>query len=139
PLAALDDTQALGRSDAGAQAVWATHRARMARLAKGARAVPPDLRLSRFDPWALRLAALVVVFAALIFARDPAIDSVTAALSPTEATALATGPSFEAWAAPPPYTGRPTLYLSEVGNAEPIVLPEGTRLTLRAYGQADGF
>src|SRR5690606_34597045 len=52
PLAALDDTQALGRSDAGAQAVWATHRARMARLAKGARAVPPDLRLSRFDPWA---------------------------------------------------------------------------------------
>ena len=139
PLAALDDTQALGRSDAGAQAVWATHQARMARLAKGARAVPPDLRLSRFDPWALRLAALVVVFAALIFARDPAIDSVTAALSPTEATALVTGPSFEAWAAPPPYTGRPTLYLAEVGNAEPIVLPEGTRLTLRAYGQADGF
>src|SRR5690606_16408209 len=91
------------------------------------------------DPWALRLAAVVVVLAALIFARDPGVESVAAALSPGEPTALATGPSFEAWAAPPPHTGRPTLYLSEVAGDDPIVLPAGARLTLRAYGQADAF
>ncbi len=139
PLQALADTQALGRGDPEAQAVWTLHQHRMARLAADARAVPPDLRLARFDPFALRLAAIVAVLAALVFARDPAVESLTAALTPSEATALTTGPSFEAWAAPPPYTGRPTLYLAEVTGETPLSLPQGTRVTLRAYGDAARF
>ncbi len=80
PLATLRDQPALGRDDAGAQAVWAVHLARMRRLAATARPVRADLRLASRDPWALRLMALVLLIAALAFARDRGVDSVTAAL-----------------------------------------------------------
>jgi hypothetical protein len=139
PLEALGDRQALGQNDPGSQAVWAVHRARMARIAAGARAVRPDLRLARFDPWALRLAALVAVVAAVIFARDPGVESLAVALTTDDAAAVSTGPSFEGWAAPPAYTGRPTLYLPEVSGDQPVSLPRGTRVTLRVYGAAEGF
>ena len=82
--------------------------------------------------------AAVAVIAALVFARDPAVESLTAALAPAEATTLATGPSFEAWAAPPAYTGRPTLYLSEVAGDAPLSLPQGTVMPTarRSHAQA---
>lgn len=139
PLASLRDKPALGRSDPGAQAVWAAHLARMRRLAATARPVKADLRLASRDPWALRLVALVALLAALVFARDPAVESVTAALRPAPGAAAAAGPSFEGWAEPPAYTGRPTLYLNEVVGEEPVAVPEGTRVTLRAYGDPEEF
>jgi len=136
PLAALQDAPALGKDDPGAQAVWAVHLARMRRLAAGARAVPADLRLAARDPWALRLAALVLLVAALVFARDPGVESVQAALRPDPAAAMAAGPAYEGWAEPPAYTGRPTLYLPEVPGGEPVAVPQGTVVTLRVYGDA---
>jgi hypothetical protein len=139
PLETLDDRPAIGADDPAAQAVWSAHLDRMARIAARARALRPDLRLAARDPWALRLAALVAVIAALFFARDPAVDSVSAALAPDAAATVATGPSYEGWAEPPVYTGRPTLYLPEVSGETPVSLPEGTRVTLRVYGAADGF
>ncbi|MCC0067875.1 MAG: hypothetical protein H6896_12955 [Rhodovulum sp.] len=42
----------------------------MARIAVNRAALRPDLRLAARDPWALRLAALVAVVAALVFVRD---------------------------------------------------------------------
>ncbi len=139
PLETLEDTPAIGRDDPQAQAVWSAHLARMARIAADARAIRPDLRLAARDPWALRLAALVAVIAALSFARDPAVESVSAALAPDAGASVATGPSYEGWAEPPVYSGRPTLYLPEVSGATPVSLPQGTRVTLRVYGSADGF
>ncbi|HMQ93441.1 TIGR02302 family protein [Amaricoccus sp.] len=139
PLETLEDRPAIGRDDPGAQAVWAAHRARMARIAATARALRPDLRLAARDPWALRLAALVAVVAALVFARDPAVESVSAALAPDAAANVAAGPSYEGWAEPPVYSGRPTLYLSEVSGAAPVSLPQGTRITLRVYGSPESF
>jgi len=139
PLAALRDTPAVGAEDAGARSVWAAHTARMRRLAAGARAVPADLRLAPRDPWALRLMALVLLVSALVFARDSGIESVSAALAPENRPEVATGPSFEGWAEPPAYTGRPTLYLPEVPGDRPVAVPQGTRVTLRVYGPADRF
>lgn len=139
PLAALRDTPAIGATDAGARSVWAAHTERMRRLAASARAVPADLRLAPRDPWALRLMALVLLVSALVFARDRGIESVSAALAPEAAPDVASGPSFEGWAEPPAYTGRPTLYLPEVPGDTPVGVPEGTRVTLRVYGPADRF
>jgi uncharacterized protein (TIGR02302 family) len=139
PLATLEDRPALGREDPGAEAVWATHLTRMRRLAATARPVAADLRLASRDPLALRLVALVLFIAALVFARDPAIESVAAALQPGPDAAVAAGPSFEGWAEPPAYTGRPTLYLPEVSGDAPVELPQGTKLTLRAYGTPGAF
>lgn len=139
PLAALRDTPALGRDDPGAQAVWAAHMARMRRIATQAKAVPADLRLAARDPWALRLMALVLVLAALAFARDPAVQSVQATLQPGPSAAVAGGPTYEGWAEPPAYTGRPTLYLPEVPGGEPVSVPQGTVVTIRVYGDAERF
>ncbi|HVL21049.1 MAG TPA: TIGR02302 family protein, partial [Amaricoccus sp.] len=139
PLASLRDAPALGADDPGARAVWAAHLARMRRLAARARPIVPDLRLARFDPWALRLGALVAVLAALVFAPDRRVESVVAALGAAAGPEVAAGPSFEGWAAPPAYTGRPTLYLPEVSGAAPVSVPQGTRITLRAYGDTDRF
>ncbi len=139
PLAALQDAPALGRDDPGAQAVWAVHLARMRRLAASAKAVPADLRLAARDPWAFRLMALVLLVAALVFARDPAVESVQAALQPDPAAAVAGGPTYEGWAEPPAYTGRPTLYLPEVAAGKPVAVPQGTVVTLRVYGAAERY
>lgn len=139
PLAALADRPALGREDEGAQAVWAAHVSRMRRLARAARPVKPDLRLQRHDPWALRLMALVALIAALVFARSDAVGDLAEALTPLGGPAVAAGPSFEAWAEPPAYTGRPTLYLPEVPSDPAVVVPQGTVVTIRAYGEAERF
>ncbi len=139
PLATLRDTPALGLDDPGAQAVWAAHLARMRRLAATALPARADLRLASRDPWALRLVALVALIAAGVFARDPGVGSVAAALQPAPGAAVATGPSFEGWAEPPAYTGRPTLYLPEMPGDKPVSVPEGTKVTLRVYGAPERF
>lgn len=139
PLASLRDVPALGADDPAAQSVWAAHLARMRAVAARARPIVPDLRLSRFDPWALRLGALVAVIAALFFAPDRRVELVVAALGSAGDPVAASGPSFEGWAEPPAYTGRPTLYLSEVASGAPVAVPQGTRITLRAYGEGGAF
>ncbi|MFO1210008.1 MAG: DUF4175 family protein, partial [Amaricoccus sp.] len=139
PLAALRDTPALGQDDPAARSVWDAHLARMRRLAAAARPVAADLRLAAHDPWALRLMALVAAIAAAAFAHDRGIEAVAGALQPPPGTAVATGASFEGWAEPPAYTGRPTLYLPEVASGAPLSVPEGTKVTLRTYGPADRF
>jgi uncharacterized protein (TIGR02302 family) len=83
--------------------------------------------------------ALVALLAAAIFARDPTIEAAAGALRPAPGAAVATGPSFEGWAEPPAYTGRPTLYLPEVASGAPVSVPEGTKVTLRAYGPVTRF
>jgi uncharacterized protein (TIGR02302 family) len=139
PLASLLDTPALGRDDPGAQAVWAAHLARMRRLAALAKPVRADLRLAARDPWALRLMALVLLLAAAFFARDRSIESVATALQAAPDATVATGPSFEGWAEPPGYTGRPTLYLPEMLRTGAVSVPQGTLITVRTYGDPEGF
>ena len=55
PLTALLDTQAIGAEDETSAAVWRAHKARMAKRAAEADAVPADLRISSRDPYACLL------------------------------------------------------------------------------------
>lgn len=128
PLAALTDAQAINADDAGSAQVWAAHQSRMQSRLAGAVAVQPDLRLSRADPYALRYIAALGACLALIFGTA---DHMTR-LPPMTST-LATGPTWEAWATPPAYTGKPALYLNEQ-PAGGLTLPTGTRLQTRLYG-----
>jgi uncharacterized protein (TIGR02302 family) len=139
PLAALEDRPALGAADPAVRTLWAVHRARMMERARAARPIPADLRLSREDPWAIRLAVLVFFIAALVFARTDAVATLTSALGPSAGPAPEAGPSYEGWAEPPLYTGRPTLYLPDIAGEEEISLPKGTLITLRAYGDQEQF
>ena len=133
PIATLADTQAIGATDPASIAVWAAHQARMARAAAAARAVAPDLRLATRDPFGLRYVALTGLVMALIFGSLWRVASITG-LGPTAAHALANGPSWEGWVQPPPYTGKPALYLNDIDRVE-FEVPTGSRIQLRFYGE----
>lgn len=133
PLSALTDHQAIGGDDPASLAVWRTHLQRMADRAAQAKPVTPDLRLAARDPYALRYVALTAFVMALMFGSLWRVTSV-AALAPGGAGGLAAGPSWEGWAQPPAYTGKPAIYLNEV-SAETLALPVGTRFQFRLYGE----
>ena len=115
PLAALRDTPALGRDDpGGAGGLGGAPRADApARGHRPAGARRPAARAPR----SLGAPAGGAGGADRRRRSSPATAgsrSVAAALQPAPGAAVATGPSFEGWAEPPAYTGRPTLYLPEV-------------------------
>lgn len=133
PIAALTDVQAIGAADPASLAVWRAHQTRMAARAAQARAVEPDLRLSSRDPFALRYVALTAFVMALMFGSLWRVTSV-AALAPGAVGGLAAGPTWEGWAQPPAYTGKPTLYLNDV-TTDTLEVPVGTRMQFRLYGE----
>ena len=137
PLQALGDRQAIGVDDLASRRLWARHLARMADAARQSRAAWPDLRLARRDPWAFRLIAVFMFAAAFLFSRTDPVQSLVDSLSPKDQI-IATGPSFEGWAEPPIYTGKPAIYLNEIKTGSVLELPEGTRVTLRVYGGTEG-
>lgn len=131
PLAALQDAQAINADDPQSAAVWRAHQDRMQARLIDARAVRPDLRLSAADPFALRYIALLGASLAVMFGS---LDRMTP-LAPLSPNAALSGPTWEAWATPPAYTGKPALYLNEQ-PAGALTLPVGTRLQTRLYGAA---
>ena len=132
PIATLRDTQAIGTNDPASLAVWKAHQERMAARAAGARPVQPDLKLSSRDRFSLRYVALTAFVMAALFGSFWKAGTV-AGLTPGAAVAMPGGPSWEAWAQPPAYTGKPSLYLNEITDPA-IDLPTGTRLQIRLYG-----
>ncbi len=135
PISALTDAQAIGAGDAASEAVWRAHQARMAARAAQARAVAPDLRLAARDPFALRYIALTALAVSLLFGSVWRVTTLPAATGGPPTAALANGSAWEGWITPPAHTGRPALYLPDI-PAGPLELPEGSRVSLRFYGEA---
>lgn len=133
PIAALEDGQAIGAGDAASEAVWRVHLQRMAERTQAARAVEPDLRLSRADPYGLRYIALLVFVVALMFGSLLRVGSVVETQIGGNGQ-IATGPVWEGWVEPPAYTGKPTLYLADL-QGRTIRAPEGALITVRLYGE----
>jgi uncharacterized protein (TIGR02302 family) len=132
PIQALIDQQVIGAQDSDSAAVWRAHQRRMAERAAQARAVKPDLRIAERDPFAVRYVALLAFAVALIFGSILRVGTV-ADMAPGAAQAAA-GPSWEGWVEPPRYTGRPTIYLNDVG-AGPLEIIDGSQVTVRLYGE----
>ncbi|WGW04702.1 TIGR02302 family protein [Tropicibacter oceani] len=132
PIQATMDRQAIGAGDAASLAVWKAHQERMRARLREARAVEPDLRVSRADPFALRYAALLMLSVAILFGSLMRVQSVTGmgAGGPD----LTQGPSWEGWMAPPGYTRMPSIYLNDI-IAGSLEVPEGAQITLRMYGE----
>jgi uncharacterized protein (TIGR02302 family) len=133
PITALLDDQAIGGTDDASAAVWRAHKRRMAARAAAAQAVPGDLRVSSRDPYALRYVAVLAFVMALLFGSVWRVGTV-AQMAGGGSADLAAGPVWEGWAEPPRYTGRPTLYLNDQAEG-PLVLPVGTLITMRLYGE----
>ena len=132
PLTALSDRQVIGRGDVASETLWQAHLERMTRSAEDARAVEPDLKLARRDPFGLRYVALLGLVVALLFGSILRVGSV-ADMTPGGGAALASGPVWEGWVEPPAYTGQPSLYINDLQDN--IRVPEGSRVTLRFYGE----
>ena len=133
PIAAIADTQAIGSGDAASEAVWRAHIARMEARTHDARSVEPDLRISDRDPYGLRFIALLFFVTALLFGSLWRVGTVGDVAMGGEQT-LATGPVWEGWVEPPAYTGKPSIYLNDV-PAGPLRVAEGSKVTLRLYGE----
>ncbi|WP_343116557.1 TIGR02302 family protein [Ostreiculturibacter nitratireducens] len=138
PIAAMTDAQALGAADAGSVHVWRAHLQRMADRARGARPVSPDLRLSSRDRFALRYVAATGFVMAMMFGTLGRVTEVADIGMGGTAAQAAAGPAWEGWVEPPTYTGRPSLYLNDIA-AETLDIPEGSRITLRLYGEPDAI
>lgn len=137
PIAALEDTIAFGADDRAAQAIWDEHVRRMAAAVRNVRAVGPVLRVSDRDPFALRYVAVLFFALAALFGSIVKVTSVNEIAVDSDEY-LAIGPSWEGWVEPPEYTGKPSLYLNDIGESG-IVVPEASTVTLRLYGDVDAF
>lgn len=133
PIAALADTQAIGRGDPASEAVWRAHVTRMAARTRDARPVEPDLRVAESDPYGLRFIALLFFITALLFGSVLRVGSV-GDIARGGGQTLATGPVWEGWVAPPAYTGKPSIYLNDV-PAGALRVPKGSTVTIRFYGE----
>ncbi|MDN3712327.1 DUF4175 family protein [Paracoccus cavernae] len=140
PLSALRDRQALGGEDAGSLELWQAHQARMRAGAEQASPIPPDPQLARRDPFGLRLVGLTALAMVMVFAPSGQIGQGIAALGatfrplPQQAPTVESGPGWEGWAQPPAYTRRPTIYLNALPVEDTLVLPKGSTISFRLYG-----
>lgn len=136
PLAGLRDHAALG-TDGFGEALWLAHRQRLRAVADQARPVAASPDLPRRDPFALRLVALTALAMAVIFGQPARLLDLASLMrggpqAPPAATAAA---SWEGWATPPAYTGKPAVYLNRLEGTG-LDLPEGSRIALRFYDPA---
>lgn len=134
PLAAVADDQSIGTDDPASRALWRAHQARMAEKLTSARAVAPDLRVSRADRFALRYVAATAFVVAVLFGVSERGGTPGALFG---GNAVPTGPFYEAWVQPPAYTGKPTIYLNETPQNRLVEAPQGSRLLVRLYGDLD--
>ncbi|WP_417243908.1 DUF4175 domain-containing protein [Celeribacter sp.] len=133
PLQALSDTPLSGATDPASRAIWTAHMARMATRASAARAVGPNPTLPRHDPFGLRLMALTVLGMGLVFGS---VDQAKTVAIRGGETGIAMGPVWEGWVKPPAFTGKPTLYLADLGAG--FEAPKGSEVTVRLYGDGQG-
>ncbi len=136
PIASLQDSPAINQKDPFARELWTAHLEDMKAEAMAARVLLPAPELARKDGYGLRLMALTAVVAALLFAPKIGVETLQTTLG-GEAAASAPSVAIEAWATPPAYTGKPAIYLTELGDGVRIELPIGSEITLRTYGDGE--
>lgn len=140
PIASLDDRPA-GASDGAATRLWAAHQARQRAALGRLRFVGLAPVLTRRDPWALRVAVVLVLGLAVIDAgpnwRGRLLDAVT----PTPAGAAVDAPTrVDLWVTPPAYTDQPPVVrsytLPMAAAPEPVVVPERSELVVQLHDPA---
>lgn len=146
PATTLDDNLSLASEDAVTRALWAAHRERTLNDARNLRAGLARPRLAARDPRALRFLAALVALVAFVSAGELAGVRTLSAFD-WRSPAGGVPPRLDAWVAPPPYTGRPPIFLtaSQTDEAARAISPEeddvrvhtvpsGSVLVVRASG-----
>ncbi|MEM1104273.1 MAG: DUF4175 family protein, partial [Pseudomonadota bacterium] len=134
PLQALQDAPATDLSETGA-AFWRAHRAQSGRALRRTRLSPPDPRLRRRDPMALRMAATFAVICAAALAWSDVGQRLRQAVSPSLA-ARAGSLDLDVWITPPDYTGLAPIFLAGPNarggpRPAPPEAPSGSTISVR--------
>lgn len=141
PATAIADAIAANQNDPVAQALWRAHIERALISARKLKAGWPQPRLSLRDPMALRALTVILVVATFFAAGGERMRRVTAAF---DWQGVVTPANFrvDAWVTPPLYTGRPPVMLPGLrpgdtaqNAAEPVTVPAGSSLVIRATGK----
>jgi uncharacterized protein (TIGR02302 family) len=150
PLAALDDRLAAGAGDPAAQMLWQRHLERTAEASRRLAVRLPAPGVARIEPWGVRAAVLLLLTIGLAAGGDEAGSRVARAFAPGVDVA-GRPPLVEVWINPPPYTGRPPVFLHtgegidggissrppEIAADAPIEIPAGSTAVARVVDVAD--
>ena len=124
-----------GASDGFARALWHEHQKRMAEKLGRLSSDLPRTGVPERDPWGLRAVALLLLVTAFAFSAGPFGGRVADAFRAAPGVPPVP-PRVDAWVTPPPYTGKPPIFLTADANRETALFdaPEGSDLTLRVTG-----
>lgn len=133
PASSLADSLANDHGDAGTEALWAAHRARLEREVDAIRVAPPSPGMAERDPYALRFAAAMLAFAAAVAAGPEMYGRLAAAFDWRSDDAQAAAASrIDAWIDPPPYAGLPPLVIDfKTADPQTLTVPEDSVLVVR--------
>ena len=141
PVTAVTDGLASGKRDAASRALWELHRKRAAERLKRIAAGPPEPKLYRTDPYALRvLVAALFVIGFSVAGPDRAARLSGAFTPPAEEPGA--GYRLDAWIDPPTYTSRVPIFLTREETPardpdKPIAVPATSRFVARIQGEGD--
>lgn len=142
PATAISDQIAANSHDPVAQALWQAHVERALMSARKFKAGWPSPRLAVRDPMALRALVLLLV-ATTFFAADGERGKRIAAAFDWHGVVPPANFRIDAWVTPPVYTGRPPVMLpglrpgETAPAAEPVAVPVGSQLVIRATGRVN--
>lgn len=146
PATSYEDTLSSGSSNTATIALWQAHRERLARAIARLRVGTPRPRTDRFDPWALRGLAVLLLIPMALLVTGSLGDRLAAAFR-FGVTGAGAPTRVDAWITPPPYTALAPVLLSE--GSQPVAnddgekktffeVPEHSLLTLRGVGFGSG-
>jgi hypothetical protein len=137
PARALDDTLALGQTDAGSRVLWDLHLKRSEAAIATLKVNPPQPNMPLRDRFAVRAAGILAVVASA-FVAGPEIGSrLGAAFDWREAQAA--GPVFrvDGWIDPPLYTRSPPLMIDLASGEQRLRAPVKSTIVIRVAGEGD--
>ena len=138
PATAILDHLAAEQADAQTAAIWQAHRARLLTNFGSLRAGLPSPGVARRDPYGLRFLVLLLLVVAFIATGGNAAGRVADAFRGAVAgVSDVAAIRIDAWAAPPDYTGRPSIFLTSefaLFDDGPISVPENTEIFVRLAG-----
>jgi uncharacterized protein (TIGR02302 family) len=141
PASSYEDTLSSQSGNAATNVLWQAHRERLKRAIERLKVGGPSPRADRFDPFAARSLAVLLLL--------PAAALVTGSLSDRLASAFRFGSGdarlgtrVDAWVTPPPYTAVPPVLLADGADqvtkpedkTKLFEVPERSLLTLRGTG-----
>lgn len=146
PASSYEDTLSASTGGAETSVLWQAHRERLARAIDRLKVGNPSPRADRFDPFAVRALAVLLLVPAALLVNGSVRERLASAFNFGADAAIANA-RLDAWVTPPPYTAIAPILLADGGataTADPpappatlIEVPERSLLTLRGIGFSD--